>query len=176
MNQVPANVASAGAAPRAEHHFFELLRAFDTANVITRTRDGNLHGRPMAIADITDDGTLWFITNVDSSKVLEIRDDSRGMVSLQGGRQFVSINGHFELVADRERVDRIWKEAYRVWFDGKGDPELVLLRFTPFDAEFWDSTGTHGVKQAFEAAKAYLKGQKVDPAEFDPEAHARVEL
>jgi general stress protein 26 len=178
MNQVPNNIASAGPAPapRAEHHFFEMLREFDTASVITRTRGGNLHGRPMAIADLTDDGTLWFITGVDSTKVLEIRDDSRGMLSLQSARQFVTINGHFELVADRARVDRIWKEAYRVWFDGKRDPEIVLLRFTPFDAEYWDSSGGHGVKQAFDAAKAYLSSQKLDPAEYDPEAHARVEL
>jgi general stress protein 26 len=176
MNQVPANVASAGPAPKAEEHFFELLRTFDMATLITRTHAGNLHGRPMAVADISDDGTLWFITNVDSPKVLEIRDDSRGMVWLQKDRSFASINGHFELVADRARVDRIWKEAYRVWFDGKADPELVLVRFTPFEAEYWDNTGTHGIKYAFEAMKAYLSGQKIDPAEYDPEAHARLHL
>jgi general stress protein 26 len=176
MNQVPNNIASAGPAPKADHRFFEMLRHFDTATVITRTRAGNLHARPMAIADLTYDGTLWFVTGVDSSKVLEIRDDSRGMVSMQNAHQYVNINGHFELVADRERVDRIWREAYRIWFDGKRDPELVLLRFTPFDAEYWDSSGTHGIRQAFDAAKAYLSGQKLDPAEYDPEAHARVQL
>jgi general stress protein 26 len=182
MNQVPNNIASAGPPPKAEHHFVEMLREFETATVITRARTltgelpGELRGRPMAIADLSDDGTLWFITAVDSTKVLEIRDDSRAMISLQSARQFVTINGHFQLVADRAHVDRIWKESYRVWFNGKGDPELVLLRFTPFDAEYWDSSGTHGVKQAFDAAKAYLKGQKLDPAEYDPEAHARLQL
>jgi len=176
MNQVPANIASAGPAPRPERHFFELLHEFETATVITRGRTGELHGRPMAIADVDDEGTLWFITNIDSTKVLEVRDDSRAMISLQSSRQFVTMNGHFELVADREKIDRIWKEPYRIWFDGQNDPELVLLRFTPFDAEYWDNAGAHGVKHAFEAAKAYLKGQKVDPAEYDPEAHARLQL
>ena len=176
MNQVPANIASAGTAPQEERHFFELLREFETATVITRTRAGNLHGRPMAVADISDDGTLWFVTGVDSAKVLEIRDDSRGMLSLQKDRAFASINGHFELVADRAKADRLWKEAYRVWFDGKSDPELVLLRFTPFDAEYWDNTGAHGVKHAFEAMKAYLRGQKIDPTEYDPEALARIDM
>ncbi len=56
------------------------------------------------------------------------------------------------------------------------DPELVLLRFVPFDAEYWDNSGAHGVKHAFEAAKAYLSGQKVDASDFDPEAHAKVLL
>lgn len=171
MNQVPNNIASAGPPPKAEHRFVEMLREFETATVITRARTragelpGELHGRPMAIADLGDDGTLWFITDVDSTKVLEIRDDSRAMISLQRAGQFVTINGHFELLADRARVDRMWKESYRVWFNGKAEPELVLLRFTPFDAEYWDSSGAHGVKQTFDAADAYLKGQKLDPAE-----------
>ncbi|MET0794900.1 MAG: pyridoxamine 5'-phosphate oxidase family protein [Polyangiaceae bacterium] len=176
MNQVPDNIASAGVAPRPEAHFFEMLREFDTATVITRNRMGELHGRPMAVAGLDDDGTLWFITSVDSSKVLEVRDDSRAMISMQSTRRFVTINGHFELVADREKVAALWKEPYRLWFNGESDPEIVLLRFTPFDAEYWDNAGAHGIKHAFEAAKAYLKGQKIDPTEYDPEAHARLQL
>jgi len=176
MNQVPNNIASAGPAPRAEEHFFKLLKEFETAIVITRGRTGELHGRPMAVADVDAEGTLWFITNVDSTKVLEIRDDSRAMLSLQNARQFVTMNGHFELVSDRQKVDSLWKEPYRLWFDSQNDPELVLLHFTPFDAEYWDNAGAHGVKHAFEAAKAYLKGQKLDPSEYDPEAHARLQL
>ena len=178
MNQIPDNIGSAGPAPKPQQHFLALLSEFGVANVITRGRagEGSLHGRPMAIAKVEDDGTLWFVTSVDSPKVLEIRDDSRAMISLQNSRQFVSINGHLELVTDRAKVDELWKESYRVWFEGEHDPELVLLRFTPFDAEFWDNAGARGVKYAFEAAKAYLKGQKMDPSEFDPEAHARLQL
>jgi general stress protein 26 len=176
-NQVPANYSSAGTPPPSEQHFFELLHEFDTANLITRARStGELHGRPMAVADVSEDGTLWFITNIDSPKVLEVRDDSRALVSLQSSRQFVTMNGHLELIADRAKVDKIWKEAYRLWFDGQDDPELVLLRFTPFDAEYWDNSGAHGIKHAFEAAKAYLRGQKVNPGDSDPEAHAKVVL
>jgi general stress protein 26 len=174
--QVAANYASAGPPPPSEQHFFELLHEFGTATVITRARTGGLHGRPMAVAEVGEDGTLWFITCVDSPKVLEVRDDSRAMVSLQSSTRFVNINGHLELVADRAKVDQLWKEAYRVWFDGQNDPELVLLRFTPFDAEYWDNSGAHGIKHAFEAAKAYLQGQKLDPANSDPQAHGKVML
>ena len=176
MNQVPDNIDSAGPMPNPAHHFLELLHEFDTATLITRGKSGDLHGRPMAVADVDSDGRLWFITSVDSPKVLEARDDSRAMVSLQSSRQFVTMNGHLELVADRAKIDQLWKEPYRIWFDGRNDPELVLLCFTPFDAEYWDAAGTHGIKHAFEAAKAYLKGQKIDPAEYDPEAHARLQL
>ena len=175
MNQIPDNIASAGPVPHSEQRFFELLEEFDIATLITRGRLGDLHGRPMSVAQV-EGGTLWFVTGVDSPKVLEVREDSRGMVVLQSARQFVTMNGHFELVADRAKVAELWKEPYRVWFHGESDPELVLLRFTPFEAEYWDNSGTHGIKYAFEAAKAYLKGQKIDPSEFDPDAHARLHL
>jgi len=98
------------------------------------------------------------------------------MVSLQSSRRFVTMNGHFELVADKAKVEALWKEPYRIYFNGQSDPEIVLLRFTPFDAEYWDNAGANGIKHAFEAAKAYLKGQKLDPSEYDPEAHARLQL
>ena len=175
--EVPQNYASAGTAPHSESHFFELLHEFDTATLVTRARStGELHGRPMAVAEVDDDGSLWFITNVDSTKVLEVRDDSRAMVSLQSPKQFVTMNGHLELVADRAKVDEVWKEPYRVWFDGQNDPELVLLKFTPFDGEYWDNAGARGMKYAFEAAKAYLKGQKLEPKADDAEVHGRVVL
>ncbi|HEY4102527.1 MAG TPA: pyridoxamine 5'-phosphate oxidase family protein [Polyangiaceae bacterium] len=176
-NDVPANYASAGIPPKPEAHFFELLTQFDTATLVTRARNtGELHGRPMAVAATDDDGTLWFITNVDSTKVLEVREDSRALVTLASSRRFVTLNGHLELVADRERVDRIWKERYRVWFEGESDPELVLLRFTPFDGEFWDDSGAHGVKHAFEAANAYLQGQKLVASDGESETRARAGL
>ncbi len=175
--EVPQNYASAGTAPHSDSHFFELLHEFDIATLVTRARStGELHGRPMAVADVDGDGTLWFITNVDSPKVLEVRDDSRAMVSLQNDKQFVTMNGHLELVADRAKVDEIWREPYRVWFESEQDPELVLLKFTPFDGEYWDNAGAHGMKHAFEAAKAYLKGQKLEPSDVDGEAHGKVML
>ena len=176
MNELNTNYASAGMAPpKTTQHLQELLHEFDTATVITRARDGALHGRPMAVAEVDEAGDLWFITNVDSPKVLEMREDSRGMVALQKSRQFVTLNGHFELVSDRAKVEELWKEPYRVWFDGEGDPELVLIRFSPNDAEYWDGAGAKGIRYAFEATKAYLSGEKVRPDQ-DPEAHAKLTL
>jgi general stress protein 26 len=176
MKHVPHDYASAGTVPRSERRFSELLHEFDTATVITRARTGSLHGRPMAVADVEENGTLWFITNVDSPKVLEVRDDSRAMISLQSPRQFLTMNGHLELVADRDKVDQIWKDTYRVWFDREADPELVLLRFTPFDAEYWDNSGTHELKREFDAATSYIRAQRQSRpsrSETSPEARAR---
>src|SRR4051812_29191626 len=52
-----------GDAPALMEHFIGLLRNFDAATLITLQGNAALHGRPMAIADVDTDGTLWFVTN-----------------------------------------------------------------------------------------------------------------
>jgi hypothetical protein len=49
----------------------------------------------------------------------------------------------------------------------------VLLRFSPIDAEYWDTSGARGLKYAFHAAKAYLSGDTAKKEE-DPEIHGKV--
>ena len=39
----------------------ELLAEFDLAMLATRTAEGQLRARPMALAEIEPDGTLWFL-------------------------------------------------------------------------------------------------------------------
>ncbi len=133
----------------------------------------------MAIARVEDNVTLWFITSVASAKVDEVAEDSRAMVTLQSATRFVCINGNAELVFDPERIRGVWRNEYRVWFKSDHDPDIVLVRFSAFDAEYWDNSGVQGLKYAFQAARAYVTGQKLEetPAlEGDPEAHAKLQL
>lgn len=167
--------ATKSSAPEAEHHWLELLHEFETATLITRSRAGRLHGRPMSIAQVEKDGTMWFITDIESPKLQEIVDDSRAMVSMQNDKQYVAVNGNVEVVRDEAKTRELWKEQYRVWFKGEDDPELVLLRFSPFDAEYWDNAGTSGLRYAFKAAKAYLEGEQIGRSVVgDPELHGKV--
>jgi general stress protein 26 len=63
------------------------------------------------------------------------------------------------MVQDRAEIDRLWSEAWRVWFPGgKTDPSLCLIRLNPRHAEYWDRVGAKGLAFAFEAAKAEAKG------------------
>jgi len=52
--------------------FVEVLRRFDTAMLVTYAKDGGLRSRPMALAEIEDDGTTWFVTGADTAKTDEI--------------------------------------------------------------------------------------------------------
>jgi len=162
---------------KAQQHFFELLKKFDTAMLVTHpaTR-GPLHGRPMEVAETSEDGSIWFITGLDTPKVAEIEHDSELLALFQEGRRYLSVSGRAQLHRDRARIHKVWKEPYRVWFkDGKDDPNIVLIRLVPTGAEYWDNAGPKGLTFILKAAAAYVTGAELrDPGNIDQ--HAKVPL
>ena len=171
MGQATKNTSAA-----ATQNFTELVKKFDTAMLITRAgENGPLHARPMAVAEIGEDGSIWFITGKDTAKVGELQQDSELVATFQEARLYVSVTGRGEVSQDRAHIQRIWKEPFRVWFDGKDDPNIVLLRLKPSTGEYWDNTGTKGLKFALKFAAAYVSGKELrDPG--DPAQHAKVQL
>jgi general stress protein 26 len=153
----------------------ELLKQFSTAMLVTHEADDRLRARPMAIAQVEDDGKIWFLSEEHTAKVHEIIRDTRVHLTLQKDRSiYLSINGRATLVHDRSKVDEIWQESFKVWFpDGKDDPDLVLISVEPEDAEYWDNQGWKKVKYLFQAAKAYLTHTT---PETDDEKHGMLQL
>lgn len=160
-------------------HLVSLLRDFETASLVTRERSGTLHSRPMSIASVDDDATIWFFTSNGSPKVAELASDERSLISFAGVTRFASLFGICELSTDQGVIDALWKESYRVWYDGNHDPQIVLLRFTPYEAEYWDNSGVNGLKYILRAAKAYVSGRPLSnntTMRDDASAHAKLQL
>jgi len=149
---------------------YELLRDFDTAMLVTRGDDRQMHARPMAIVEVEDGGAIWMMTSASSRKIDEITEDDRALLVFQNGRsQQLSISGRARFVVDPGRVRRLWKEPFRVWFpDGPDDSDIALLAVDPLMAEFWDTSGTNRVAYFWEAFKAYLSGER---ARTDDDQH-----
>ena len=159
-----------------ETHLRELIADFGTAMLVTRAADGALHGRPMAVAGVDPDGTLWFASERHSGKVEELAKDNHAAVTMQSGSKFVSLSGTAAVVDDRAKVAELWKPAFKVWFPGgQDDPSLVLLRVDPGAGEYWDNSGTGGIKYLIQAGKALVTGTKPDVA-GDPKVHGKVDL
>ena len=160
--------------PAADDKLRELLADFDTAMLVTRTATNKLRSRPMALADIQPGGCLWFITERHSGKLEEIARNHDVNVAMQSRNKFVSISGSAMPVEDRGKVAELWDEAWKVWFPGgKDDPGLTLLKIQGETGEYWDNSGTSGVKYLIEAGKAYLSGTKPDVV-GDPAIHGKV--
>ena len=155
----------------------KLMGDFDTAMLVTHTGDGGMRARPLSLVHNEDDQEgLYFSTAIDSPKARELETDPRVNISMQDKRRFVSVTGVAHLVRDRALIDKLWSEAWRIWFPkGKEDPSLCILIVEPGEAAYWDASGLEGVTYLFEMAKAYVTGTKANSD--DDERHvARVKL
>lgn len=153
----------------------EALRSLDTLMVATRAANGSMHARPMAVAEVDDDGALWFVTEKESGKTDEATIDRHALVTGQRKALYVSVSGELDVIADHERIRQLWKESWNVWFpDGPDDAGLVLLRLRPSVGEYWDERGTQGIATVFEVARAFVHGE--GPEDLEPQHHAKVPL
>ena len=153
--------------------FVDLLKSFDTAMLVTE-RDSELRSRPMAIADRTDDGRVWFITNVESGKLEEMTETPQVNLAMQKDSKFLSISGTIRATRDAKKVDELWNDVLNAWFpQGRNDPTLILLEVVPTYVEYWDQSGMEGVKFMFETAKSALTGKTVDEGAG---VHGKVDL
>ena len=128
----------------------------------------------MVVADIELDGKLWFLTQRQSGKIHEIESDHHVNVAMQSNSKFVSVSGTASTVQNRQKLDDLWSESWKTWFPGgKDDPNLVLLEVRADTGEYWDNSGSSGIKYLIEAGKAYLSGKTPDVAR-DPKIHGKV--
>jgi general stress protein 26 len=143
-----------------QERLYDVIKDFDNAILVTNGASGREHARPMHIAEIREDGDIFFATSMDSPKISEIAVNPEVVVTFQSSRQFAALYGRAEIVKDRNLIDHLWSEAWKVWFpEGKDDPTLCLIRVDGREGEYWDNAGMQGIKYAFQAAKAYVQGR-----------------
>lgn len=153
-------------------HLFRVLADFDVAMIVTHGIDDSMIARPMAIARIDPEGLMYFATPVETTKVDEILADPHVTVVVQSKTQFAAVRGVAQVSLDRALVDELWKETWKVWFQGKHQSPIAILVVEPHHGEYWDNAGATGLKFAFAAAKAYLTGR----FPRDREEHAEVDM
>ncbi len=152
----------------ARAKLWELIQDMKIAVLVTRDKEGNLRGRPMAAVRREEfDGVLWFFTSAGSPKLQEIAHDPQVLLSYSDPRHqhYVSVRGHAERVDDRAKIKECWSEPMRAWFPkGSDDPEIALLKVTAEGAEYWDSPSSAAV-YLYGYVKAALTGERPDPGE-----------
>jgi general stress protein 26 len=130
------------------------LRELDIVMMTTNSESGTLHARPMAIAEVDDDGSVWFVTRKDE-KVDEVRTDRRALVTGQTEDAYLSLSGRVDLIHDPERVRALWRPSWNTWLpEGKHDPDVLLMRLRAEVGEYWDRKATRTIRYAFDAGRA----------------------
>ena len=157
----------------SRNHLYEVVDDFDVAMLVTHTANG-IHARPMAIARMDDGIGAYLVTNINSIKIDEISVNPQAVLTFQSARKFASLRGELIVVRDRQLIEEMWKEAWKIWFaSGKSDPNIALLKFTAHEGEYWDNAGLQGIKYVYEAAKAFMAGEAL---KTDDAQHAKVGL
>ena len=154
----------AGTIQRDRETLRQWLAGFEYAMLTTRTRDGALDSRPVEVMQVDADCAIWFFTNQTSDKVAQIQDEAHVNLALASDARkiFVSVSGLAALVADRHKLDELWRPQQTIFFPhGRDDPSLVLLRVRPTSARYWDGNeSAPGLVLKF--GKALLRGQASD--------------
>ena len=157
-----------------QKHLYDLIKDFKTAMLVTRAGTGGLHARPMAVAEIKPGADILFVTGIDSPKVAEIEQNPDVLVTFQSNAEFAGLHGTVSISRDRATLERLWSEAWKVWFPkGKDDPSICILKFAAKEAEYWDNSGLEGLKYVIEGVKAVMQGRR---PEVDRSQHAKVNL
>jgi|SRR6185295_12894095 len=121
----------------------EMIKDIDFCMLTTVDENGVFHSRPMSSnGEVDKNGDIWFFTNASSHKVAEVGKSPNVNASFADPdkHRYVSVSGTAELVRDREKIDKLWKPEFKLWFpEGKSDPEVALLRVRLKSAEYWDS-------------------------------------
>jgi general stress protein 26 len=146
----------------------ELIKNIDFCMLTTIDERGDLHSRPMSSnGDIDPNGDLWFFTGASSHKVSEINGTPRVNLSFAdpSNQHYVSVTGRAQLVLDRNKIDELWREQFKMWFpEGKQDPNVALLRIKIEKAEYWDSPSST-ISYALNFVSAIVTGEEPDMGE-----------
>ena len=143
----------------------ELTKDIRIAMLTTVADDGSLHARPMATESTDFDGTLWFVTRIESGKVEEIRDDSHVLVSYEQPKDgmFLSLQGRAGIVRDRATIKQHWYKGADGWFkDGSDDPAAALIQVKVTGGEYWEQNSTGIVRLGKLALASVVGADKVE--------------
>ncbi|MEJ7601308.1 MAG: pyridoxamine 5'-phosphate oxidase family protein [Kofleriaceae bacterium] len=110
----------------------ELAEKASTCFFCTAITTGQpLSTRPMAIQEVADDGSLWFLSASDSTQNAEIARDPKVQLLFQGSphSDFLTLHGTATISTDRAKIKDLWSPLLKTWFtEGLDDPPAARAR------------------------------------------------
>ena len=154
---------------------FEKIKEVRMAMLTTTDEHGSLHSRPMATINPGEDQALYFLTDVNSAKVYEVKKDSQVNLSYSSPESnvYASVTGKANAYRDEAKIAELWSEPMRAWFPkGKEDPSITVLKVTIDKAEYWDSPSSL-LSRAYGYVRAVVTGEA--SKDDDVNQHAQVQ-
>ena len=116
---------------------YDLIDGIEIAMFTTRRPDGHLVSRPMATQTQAEGADLWFVTDIESNKLDELRFDPQVNLAYYRDRtrEWVSVSGTAMVSQDRMAIHELYRPDWKGWFGDEGgrrdggpdDPRLALI-------------------------------------------------
>lgn len=136
---------------------WEMISSIKVGMLVTDDQN-ELRARPMQIVQDQYDGTLWFYTDIKSSKVEEIYQDKNICLTFSCPKKktYVSLSGKAKLNNEQELINKFWSPFVAAWFpEGKDSPNCTLLEIKINHGEHW-KTDLSSSEYLFEVGKSNL--------------------
>jgi general stress protein 26 len=144
----------------------ELIKDMRVVMLTTLEDNGDLASRPMTALEMDASGAIWFFTDIRSTKVAQLRRVNLACADTDSAT-YLSLSGHGKIIADAEHIKALWSPMAKPWFpDGPDSEHLVLLKFVPSAAEYWDAPSSKMVR-LFALAASIVSGKPVGMGEHD---------
>lgn len=139
--------------PEENHEDLQAEEAVEKINKIVKTAQtcffcttaasaDSSGARPMNVRKVDDEGNLWFLSASDSHQNREIALDASVRLYFQGSphSDFLQLNGQVTISTNKAKIEELWEPILRTWFtEGKDDPRITVLKFTPSEGYYWDN-------------------------------------
>ncbi|MES2516418.1 MAG: pyridoxamine 5'-phosphate oxidase family protein [Bacteroidota bacterium] len=97
--------------------------------------------RPMGLHKATADGTFRFLSHKDSLKNREISSSNEMQLTISndGDSEYMSVFGTATISRNQADIDELYNKFADNWFDGKDDPNITVIYFTPKEGRYCDT-------------------------------------
>ena len=98
--------------------------------------------RPMSTIEVEKNATLWFFTDIRSIKVEEVskQREVHLVYAHPGKESYMDVWGSATIITDKQSIKDKWSPIVKAWFpNGVDDPNIALLKVTPYDVYYWDA-------------------------------------
>ena len=121
----------------------ELAEKAQTCLFCTKIETGKAFStRPMSAQKVDDEGNIWFLSDKDSTKNMEVKDDDHVQLLFSGSSHsdFLSVYGKASVNYDKEKIKEFWEPIVKTWFqEGVDDPRISVIKVTPEEGYYWDT-------------------------------------
>jgi general stress protein 26 len=155
---------------------YELIGEIGTAMFTTRRADGRLVSRPMSTQQRNPIADLWFVTDIESHKLDELKSDQHVNLGYFNTKsmEWVSVSGTATVSTNRDTIRDLYKPDWKVWFGriddvrdgGPDDPRLALI-LVDADTVMYMKVDKPRPVVLFEVVKGLVTGQQPEIAEVE---------